>query len=114
MSEPSWYSVAQASSVAGCTFGVTCIQSMIRRLGLDSIWVPFILAVIFVSAFVADWTQIRWLGTWVVVIVNVAVVFLGAVGANESAANIKNPQKGTGQLNRAGPKVWIRSYFRHV
>jgi hypothetical protein len=112
MNEQSWFSVAQASSVAGCTFGVTCLQSTIRKLGLDNIWVPFVLAIIFVSVFVADWTQITWLGTWVVVIVNVAVVFLGAVGANETAANIKEPPKYTSDPNKRKPKVFIRSYFR--
>lgn len=112
MSEQSWYSVAQATSVAGCTFGVTCLQTTARKLGLDSIWVPFFLAIVFVAVFVADWTQMTWVGTWVVAIVNAAVVFLGAIGANEAAANIKDPQKPTSDPNSAKPKAFIRSYFR--
>jgi hypothetical protein len=112
MDGQAWYSAAQASSVAGCTFGVTCLQTMFRKLGLDSIWVPFVLSVIFVCVFIADWTKMTWAASLVVMLVNVAVVFLAAIGANETAANIKEPPKTTAEANAAKPNEWIRSYFR--
>jgi hypothetical protein len=113
MNEQQWVTLVTTATMAGSTLSVSTLLAVWRKLtGVETVWIPFILSVVIVGAVM---TRDRWPSTfleWIVIAVNIGMVFLSVIGANEGAVALKaGPKKATGQPNKALPKVWIGSLF---
>ncbi|MGF6126968.1 hypothetical protein QF019_002177 [Pseudomonas frederiksbergensis] len=101
------------TTFAGATFAVTIIGAFLRRLtGINSLLLPAVLSFIVCIGFAYDKGFPHDFVGWLVIFVNICMLFFAVVGANETASNIANPPvAGRGLQQGAKGKSWFSSFF---
>jgi len=101
------------TTFAGATFAITIIGGFLRRLtGINHLFLPAALAFIVCIGFAYDKGFPHDFVGWLVIFVNICMLFFAVVGANETASTIAHPPPaGRGKKHGAEAKNWFSSFF---
>src|SRR5216683_6599005 len=101
--QPDFVTLASIGTFAVATTGVTFVTAATRRaLGTNTLLVPFIFSFIISFALAGSQSLLDSLLGWIVAVVNGAMLFCAATGANELATPTP---AGQAKQHGKGPKV---------
>lgn len=102
------------TTFAGATFSITIICAFLRRLsGSAGPLLPAALAFVVCLGFAYDKGFPHDFVGWLIIFVNICMLFFAVIGANETANTIAYPPPaGMGTQQGAKKKNWLSSFFR--